>query len=328
MTSPMRFGLPGSRGSLAPGSAVATLDLARRAEALGFDALWLSEEHFSVASATVRRRQPSALMVAAALAANTSRIRIGFTVLLPQLHDAHRLAEDIATLDILSGGRINLGLGWPNPAYLKAFSRGSDQPELAEQLAIMIDDWSGRPIVLDGTAYVVEPPPLQQPHPPIYIAPGDQDALDWAAARGHAVILSAFQSRTSLHETLTRFGEAGGRIADSPIERFCFVGESDEAARHHAWPLVVAMMDRFAQTGATQMANRIIPESDLDPERFYNEVALIGSPATVAARIAALRADYGVQCINLRPSFWGSCPANLQALTVERFARDVAPKLA
>ena len=325
----MRFGLPGSRGSLAPGSVVATLDLARRAEALGFDTLWLSEEHFSVASAAVRRRQPSALMVAAAIAANTSRIRIGFTVLLPQLHDAHRLAEDIATLDILSGGRINLGLGWPNSAYLKAFGLGPDQPELSEQLDIMMDDWSGRPLVLDGTAYVVEPPPLQQPHPPVYIAPrDDHDALDWAAARGHAVILSAFQSRASLHETLTRFGEASGRIADSPIERFCFVGESDDAARHHAWPLVIAMMQRFAKTGATQMANRIIPESDIDPERFYNEVALIGGPTTVAARIADLRTEYGVQCINLRPSFWGSCPANLQALTVERFATDVAPKLA
>ena len=328
MASPMRFGLPGSRGSLTPGSAVATLDLARRAEALGFDALWLSEEHFSAANAPVRRRQPSALVVAAALAASISRIRIGFTVLLPQLHDAHRLAEDIATLDLLSGGRVNLGLGWPNPVYPKAFGHGSDRPELAEQLDIMIDDWSGRPLVIDGTAYLIEPPLLQQPHPPVYIAPRDHDALDWAAAQGHAVILSAFQSKASLHETLTRFGGGGGRIADSPVERFCFVGESDAAARNHAWPLVVAMMQRFAKTGAAQTANRIIPETDIDPQRCYNEVALIGGPATVAAKIAALRAEYGVQCINLRPSFWGSCPAHLQALTIERFATDVVPQLA
>ena len=141
-------------------------------------------------------------------------------------------------------------------------------------------------------------------------------------------ILSAFQSRASLHATLTRFGARGGRIADSPLERFCFVDNSDEAARRHAWPLVVAMMERFAKTGATHMANRTIPETDIDPERFYGEVALIGSPDTVAERIAAVRAKYGVGCINLRPSFWGTCPADLQALTVERFATLVMPKLA
>jgi alkanesulfonate monooxygenase SsuD/methylene tetrahydromethanopterin reductase-like flavin-dependent oxidoreductase (luciferase family) len=322
----MRFGLPGTRGNLAPGSAVSTLDLARTAEALGYDSLWLSEEHFSQVGAVVRRRPPSTLVAAAAIAAATRRIRIGFSVLLPQIHDAGSLAEDIATLDILSGGRVNLGLGWPNPVYLEAFPRPA--VTLAEQLATMTAAWAGEPVIAGTGAYIVEPPPHQQPHPPIHIAPCDQAAVDWAAAQSYAIILSAFQASASLHDTLSRFADQGGRLADSPIERFCMVAESDQAARQQAWPLVQALVQRLTNSGTASLANAIIAEHETDPHRFYDEVALIGSAETVAARITALRDRCGVHAISLRPSFWGSCPAELQRETVARFAADVMPKFA
>jgi len=322
----MRFGLPGTRGSLAPGSAVSTLELARTAESLGYDALWVSEEHFSRIGAAVRRHAPSALIAAAAIAAATRRIRIGFTVLLPQIHDATRLAEDIATLDVLSGGRVNVGLGWPNPTYVETFPRPS--VTLAAQLTRLTAAWRGEPVVTATGAYIVEPAPYQQPHPPIYIAPRDQAAVDWAAGQGHAIILSAFQASISLHDALRRFAGQGGRLADSPIERFCMVAESDEAAYQRAWPLVQRLVQRFIRSATASLSNTIIDAPELDPLRFYNEVALVGSAETVAARIMALRDGCGVQSISLRPSFWGSCPAELQRETVARFAAEVMPKLA
>jgi len=322
----MRFGLPGTRGSLAPGSAVSTLELARTAESLGYDALWLSEEHFSRIGAAVRRSGPSALIAAAAIAAATRRIRIGFTVLLPQIHDATRLAEDIATLDVLSGGRVNVGLGWPDPAYLETFPRAS--VTLAVQLAKLTAAWRGDPVVTATGAYIVEPPPYQQPHPRIFIAPRDLEAVDWAAGQGHAIILSAFQASNSLRDTLSRFADQGGRLADSPIERFCMVAESDEAAFQQARPLVQRLVQRFTQSGTANLSHTIIDAPEIDPLRFYDEVALIGGAETVAARITALRDGRGVQSINLRPSFWGTCPAELQRETVARFAADVMPKFA
>lgn len=321
----MRFGLPGTRGSLAPGSAVSTLELARTAEALGYDTLWLSEEHFSRIGAAVRRSPPSALVAGGAIAAATRRIRIGFTVLLPQLHDARRLAEDIATLDILSGGRVNVGLGWPNPAYIEMLPR--PRVTLAAQLATMTAAWAGEPVVTATGAYIVEPPPHQRPHPPIYIAPRDEAAAEWAADQGHAVILPAFQDSISLRDTLRRFADHGGRVSDSPIERFCMVAESDQAAHQHAWPLVQRLVQRFIDTGAASLSNAITGLPETNPRRFYDEVALVGGAETVAARIAALRDRCGVHAISLRPSFWGSCPAELQRETVERFAADVMPRL-
>jgi alkanesulfonate monooxygenase SsuD/methylene tetrahydromethanopterin reductase-like flavin-dependent oxidoreductase (luciferase family) len=326
MTAKMRFGLPGGRGGLAPGSAISTIGLARTAEALGFDALWISEEHFSAVGNAVRRRSPSALMLASAIAASTTRIRIGFTVLLPQLHDTIRLAEDIATLDILSGGRVNLGLGWPNEIYSKAFERTQTTASVPDHLTAMLSHWAGEPINIVGVTRVVEPPPLQAPHPLIYIAAHDDETISWAAESGYALIAGAFQSRPSLSATLGRYHGAGGRVADSPVERFCFVAESNADARRDAWPLVVALTERFKKTGDEQMPNRIIRQTDFDAERFYNETAIIGDAETVAARIAVLREEHGVGCINLRPSFWGSCPPELQRLTVERFAADVMPR--
>src|ERR1700712_155811 len=82
------------------------LDLIREAEQLGYDTVWLTEHHFADDGYS-----PAIIPIAAAIAARTERIRIGFNLLLLPLHNAIRVAEDIATLDGLSGGRIDVGLG-------------------------------------------------------------------------------------------------------------------------------------------------------------------------------------------------------------------------
>jgi alkanesulfonate monooxygenase SsuD/methylene tetrahydromethanopterin reductase-like flavin-dependent oxidoreductase (luciferase family) len=82
------------------------LDLIADAEELGFDTIWLTEHHFADDGYS-----PSIIPLAAAIAARTERVRIGFNLPLLPLHNAIRVAEDIATLDVLSGGRIDVGLG-------------------------------------------------------------------------------------------------------------------------------------------------------------------------------------------------------------------------
>ena len=82
------------------------LRLIRRAEELGYDTIWLTEHHFADDGYS-----PSIIPIAAAIAALTERVRIGFNLLLLPLHNAIRVAEDIATLDVLSNGRIDPGFG-------------------------------------------------------------------------------------------------------------------------------------------------------------------------------------------------------------------------
>ena len=145
------------------GSAVPTLELARVADELGYECLWFGEQQLNAAGA---RFQRSPVVVAAAAAAVTRRIRLGFSFLLPALHDPVRLAGDIATLDMLSGGRVNLGVGWPDPRLPNTLAGpGEAEATLPDRLdTISLGYWAGRPLVADGVDYEIastrQQPPL------------------------------------------------------------------------------------------------------------------------------------------------------------------------
>lgn len=326
MTTSIRFGLPGGRGGIDPASPVTALDLACEAEGQGYDCVWLSEEHFSVVGDPVQRRRPSVIPVAAAIAARTSRIRIGFSVLLLPLHDPLRLAEDIATVDVLSGGRIELGIGWPNDRYVGGFGRGRGDTALEDTLARVLELWSRRPIMIDDVAHLAEPSPSQRPFPPICVAAYDDATIGWAAARGYGLLLSAFQTSASLRRCLARFGDEGGTVSTSPVERFCMVAETDAVAHEKAAPLVLALTDRLKRSGRHGHANRIV-DAELDPACFCRDAAIVGDPDTVARRIAELRDEMGIGRINLRPSFWGNASLQQQRDTAAMFAAEVIPRL-
>jgi alkanesulfonate monooxygenase SsuD/methylene tetrahydromethanopterin reductase-like flavin-dependent oxidoreductase (luciferase family) len=351
----MRFGLPGGRGDLGAASPDSKLVQAAAADELGYDCLWLSEQHFvpvdappgTVPAGESRARYgpSSPIVLAAAIAASTRRIRIGFSPLLVQLHDPVRLAEDIATLDRLSGGRVNLGIGRAGRPMAEAFAPGRQSvrqptrtaapqpaPTVADALDAVLGLWAGQPIPVDGTAHCVTPAPAQHPHPPVYVTAdtrgdltGDDRQVKWAADRGYPVIAPAMLPTAAVARFLTGFAGHGGPAAESPVERFCLVADSDAAARELALPLLRQLTDRYAR-GTSPEPPGLSAGDNLDPERFYAETALVGSPDTVAGRVAELRDQYGVGYINLRPSLTGLCPLVQQRVTVALFAAEVMPR--
>lgn len=303
------------------------LELAGVADDLGYDCLWFTEEPVRTAGATTFRTRRSPMVLAGAVAAATRRIRVGVSVLPLTLHHAVRLAADIATLDVLSGGRVNLGVGWPDDRCARAFAQDAmTGPMLGNRLDTMIGCWEGRPVTIDGVDHVVEPIPLQHPHPPVYAAAGNKGAVAWAAERRYGLILSGSQSPTSLRRYLELFGSQGGDVRNAPVERFCFVAESDAQARERAWPLVTKLAEQI-RTLTEARAQHFTSDEDLEPDRFYHETVIVGSPETVAQRVAELRDGLGVGYINLRPSLRGICPLSLQRITVELFATEVIPCL-
>lgn len=167
------LGLSGCGGGLESGHGADVLAMAESAEALGFQSLWINEEHFQGGTNPREGRTClSPLILAAAIAARTSRIRIGFSVLVLPLHQPLRLAEEIATLDLLSGGRVDLGISrGANPKYATAFGFAPD--EIAERfdtcLDIMLRAWREPEIVIGGETWAMAPKPVQTPHPPIYM---------------------------------------------------------------------------------------------------------------------------------------------------------------
>ena len=162
------------------------LRLIQDAEAMGYDTIWLTEHHFADDGYS-----PSVVTIAAAIAAATSRVRIGFNLLLLPLHNAIRVAEDVATLDVISNGRIDFGVGQGYAAH-EFRGYGIDRSErlgrFVEGLDVLQGLWSGEPFSYHGTHYQIDdarlvPKPVQDPMP-VWIGATAEAGVRRAGRRG------------------------------------------------------------------------------------------------------------------------------------------------
>ncbi len=164
------------------------LEMVQMADAAGFDIAWAAEHH-----AIEMTIAPGPFQLLAWWAAHTERIRLGTAVAVAAYWNPIRLAGEAALLDLLSGGRLELGLG--RGAYQREFDRlapGLDpstaSTALRELLPAVKALWAGD-YAHDGDRWAFPaatscPKPLQQPHPPIWVAARDPDTYDWAVANG------------------------------------------------------------------------------------------------------------------------------------------------
>src|SRR5919204_2978062 len=155
------------------------------AEELGFDSIWIAEHHFSNYGYSA-----NPLLLIAKASAVTSRIRFSQAVLVTPFWHPLRLAEDIAITDLLTHGRLDIGLGRGyQPMEFRGFeaSLESSRALFAEQLALMRKAWTESDFTFEGQFYkltspiTVLPKPIQQPHPPIWMAVQTDTSLEWAA---------------------------------------------------------------------------------------------------------------------------------------------------
>jgi alkanesulfonate monooxygenase SsuD/methylene tetrahydromethanopterin reductase-like flavin-dependent oxidoreductase (luciferase family) len=211
----MRFGLFG--GAQAPRTTDGDLGRGFReyietnvdAERLGFYSTFLVEHHFSGSG-----QVSSPLDLLSWVAARTTSIRVGTAVLVLPWHDPVLLAERAATLDLLSGGRLDFGVG---KGYRHSEFAGfcvlpeEAQARFDESLAVILNAWSsdepfshkGRFWRYDGI--VVEPPSAQKPHPPVWIAAGNPESVRNVAALGANLLLDQFASTEAIGERIALF---------------------------------------------------------------------------------------------------------------------------
>ncbi len=184
-----------------------------RAEALGFDSVWLAEHLFSNYGVVT-----STQVYAAAVAARTSRVAIGTAVVVVPFNHPLRTASDFALVDVLSHGRLLFGAG---RAYQPHEFVGLDLPMEAsrgmyeEGLDIILDAWTKDTISHDGEFWKIREPvevlpkPIQKPHPPLYQACISPESFRNAARRGaHLQIASPFSYRTYREAWIDRLAES------------------------------------------------------------------------------------------------------------------------
>src|SRR5215831_12781724 len=182
------------------------LDFNVAAERLGFQSSFLVEHHFSGWN-----QVSSTLMLLTALAMRTTRLRLGSAVMVLPWHNPVLLAEQAATLDLLSRGRLDLGIGKGyRHSEFKGFQIAPEDAEarFEEALEVMTRAWTTRERFSHAGRFwhfediVVEPPPMQAPHPPLWVAAGSEASIRRAAARGFNLILDQYASAQQLGERI------------------------------------------------------------------------------------------------------------------------------
>jgi len=303
--APLAIGITPWDLDSAGGLAETLADQAEAAEKLGLHSLWLPEHHFGGSGAI-----PSPLMLLAAAAARTQRLRLGTTsYLLPLRHPIHA-AEEVAVLDRLSGGRVILGLGRGfRRSTFEAFGVAvKDKRDRFEAvLAAMIQAWQGEPVAWEGddelsrTPVQLAPLPLQKPHPPLWVAAFGPKALAQAGRLGLPYLASPIEPYERLVENHARHREA-----------------CDEAGRERprAVPLMrtvfssrdVGALAR-ASAGLAKQASTIARTRGINLQRVagaeVDDWAIVGEPARVADGIARYRETFGMTHLVVRSQIPG-----------------------
>jgi alkanesulfonate monooxygenase SsuD/methylene tetrahydromethanopterin reductase-like flavin-dependent oxidoreductase (luciferase family) len=173
-----------------------TIEQITLADELGFDTAWLAELHFFHPFSIM----PAPLQIAVAIAQRTHRIRFGTGVVLLPFHHPMRVAEEAAVTDILTGGRLDLGVGRGTIAvHFRGFGvpREESRERFEESLAIIRGAWmSDDAFSYDGLFYQIPPTslaprPIQRPHPPIRIAANSPDTAEFAGLNGYDVMVAS-----------------------------------------------------------------------------------------------------------------------------------------
>lgn len=305
------------------------------AEELGFDSVWLTEHHFfrhGIIS--------DSLAVLAYLAARTSRIRLGTAVAVLPLHHPVRLAEAVATVDQLSGGRFDFGIGKGyQVGEFKGLGVNADErnERFEEGLEIILKgltteepfSFEGRFWQLDATN--PQPKPLQQPHPPIWLATDSDSGLEMVAERGWGLLLPQGRSPEYIAATLARYRRLLEKV-ERPwdpdkvvLARALYVGETDAAAWADVEVPYTQFVERAASLAAPGQKLAAVPDSPFTLDADLRSSAIFGSPDTCVSKLRELE-SLGIERIIGFVHIGGLTHEQVVA-SLRRCASDVLPRV-
>jgi alkanesulfonate monooxygenase SsuD/methylene tetrahydromethanopterin reductase-like flavin-dependent oxidoreductase (luciferase family) len=277
----------------------------------GYDAVWLAEHHFSSFSVC-----PSVHMMGTMAAARTKRLRIGMAVSLAPFYNPLRLAEEVALLDVLSGGRVNWGAGRGfERSEFAAFGIPGEEsaPRFHETVDIVLKAWTNQRLSYQGQFYQYDnvevlPKPLQTPHPPVWMAASSTPAIDWAASLGFSILMDPHSSRADLigkrRHYAAKLAEAGFRDGgrDIPMARLVAVDETAEKARAVATRAAQWMLASYVGNRANVRQGPARDFGGKDPVQFYlDDVMIHGTADSVVEQIQSFGEQIGMTYLMAAP---------------------------
>jgi probable F420-dependent oxidoreductase len=270
----------------------AALDQAARAEQLGYDWFNLTEHHV-----TDDGYCPAVLAVLAAVAARTSSIGLSSAMLILPLHHPLRIAEEAAVVDLISMGRLTLGVavGYRELEFEALGSAyGRRGKRMDEALEILIRAWGGESFAFEGETLAfpevtVRPLPAQRPHPRLWIGGSSAAALRRAARHDSPLCPGAtetFDGVESLRRAYAEIRADAGRTPgfDIVLPRLALVADTVQEARSLAYPGIAEMFERYMAFGGPPLLGDALDDWDL-----LDQLVIVGDENHCAALVARYR---------------------------------------
>ena len=160
----------------------------------------------------------------------------------------------------------------------------------------------------------------------MYVATYREESAAWTARRGLTLFQGSQQSVGSIRRCIAAFKDSGGDPAQVPISRFIVVGETEDDALEAARPAAERLTAGYRR-GSDQLRRGILTEDEHDTERWLREVAIVGSPETVAGRVTALHGEFGFGNFMMVTGFLGNLSQEHVTRTLQLFANEVRPRV-
>ena len=322
-----------------------SLELVELAEQLGIDSIWLAELPFEPAQSVLS----SPLIVGTAAASRTKRIRIGLAVAVLPLYDPIRLAQEVATMDHISGGRVEFGIGRSaSPGGYIGYNipYNESRERFFEVLEILKLAWTQNAFSYKGRFYEynnvsISPRPLQLPHPPIRLATNSPNTYLAAAKLGLPIFISMRGVRKDLEKRTQMYKEEWNNFQSFTHPHISlrvpiYVAESMKIALSDPEKSAMNFYDQLRKTVGSPLAGLSEDENRERLERgkrfeaiSYSDVLrtdlAFGTPDVVARKLLELKETFGLSCIIAEPNFGRLLSREKIAKSVKLFAKEVIP---
>jgi probable F420-dependent oxidoreductase len=314
--------LPVLRDPSSPDPFAETFALARIAEEAGFDTATIGHHHFMPGNLS------DPLTFLAAVAARTSTLRVGSGIFQLPAHHPVRVAEQVATIDQLSGGRVSLGVGlgwWPLEYEVFGSKFNERGARMEEALRILKLVWTAEQASFSGRFWSfpelsVHPRPVQQPHPPLWVAGVADAAVDRAARLGDAWLCGPVQSLPKAASCLARYRTAGGHAW--VLRRYAWLGKSRREVEEDILPAYVGGLlqhwrESVEDDEERELVARIDAGGDVPPSEVAADRLLWGGPDDVIGQVERYRAATG--CDHVHAAFGAGLPGSLARASLGGF---------